>query len=113
MKKVMVINEDPDFQQLMKSYLQRHGFVPEVVNHNEPVVVRVQEFQPDVIVLDVEQERDRMICRQLQERRLTETARLVLLTDFDIPPELNCSPDAIIRKPFEPQEFIERIKALA
>lgn len=111
MKKVMVINDDPDFQFLMKSYLEREGFIAYTIDDDEPVFHYVENYKPDIVVIDIQKERDKKICRSLKEKE--KGIRVVVLTD---PSEqrikIDCEPDAIIRKPFEPNQFLRQIKSL-
>ena len=112
MKRVLVINDDADFQFLMKTYLEKHGYVAHTVNDDVPIIPIVKEIKPHLILLDVQVERDKAICKELQEHGIVKDTRLVLLIDKEIPGNLECTPDAIIEKPFQPQKFIGKIKEL-
>src|SRR5688572_1577293 len=110
MKKVLLINDDPDFQYLIKSYLQRKGFEAKTIDANEPVIPLVKEFEPHVIIIDMKLETDKGICDQIRDKVKT-MAKIVLLTDKSIKKEMMhaCKPDVVLQKPFKPEELIEKI----
>jgi len=110
MKKVLLINDDPDFQSLIKKYLKRKGFFAETIDMTDDVIPFVEEFKPDVIIVDMKMETDKGICSQLRQKLKVE-AKLILLSDQSVKPTTLhiCKPDAILQKPFHPEELIEKI----
>lgn len=110
MKKVLLINDDPDFQFLIKSYLERKGYLAETIDMTDDVISFVEEFKPDVIIVDMKMETDKGICSQLRQK-LKLPAKLVLLSDQSVKPTTLhiCKPDVILPKPFEPEELIKKI----
>jgi DNA-binding response OmpR family regulator len=113
MKKVAVINSDPDFRHLVKSYLERKGYAALSINVDEPVLPRLREHLPDVIVLDVTAEQHARICEQLRSDERIQHARLVVLSEHPtqkLPP--GCTPDEVLLKPFSPQDLLEKIGRL-
>jgi DNA-binding response OmpR family regulator len=110
MKKVLLINDDPDFQFLFKTYLERKGFIAQTIDLTDDVIPVVRDFEPEIIVIDMKIESDKKICARLREEAKTQ-AKIVLLTDKGIKPTeiRDCKPDIIIQKPFEPEELIQKI----
>jgi two-component system, OmpR family, response regulator BaeR len=110
MKKVLLINDDPDFQRLIKKYLSRKGFLAETIDMADDVIPFVEEFKPDVIIVDMKMETDKGICSQLRQELKIE-AKLVLLSDQSVKPTTLhiCKPDVVLQKPFHPEELVEKI----
>jgi len=110
MKKVLLINDDKDFQYLMTSYLEKRGFKAQSVDTTDAVVPLIQEFAPEVIIVDMKIEADKDVCNEIREKTKTP-AKIVLLTDKSIPLSATheCKPDIVIQKPFKPDELIEKI----
>ena len=110
MKRVLLINDDPDFQYLIKTYLERKGFVAKTIDVTDNVIPLVEEFKPHVIIVDMKMETDKNICSELRQKLKVE-AKLVLLSDQSVKPTTLhiCKPDVIIEKPFQPEELIEKI----
>ena len=112
MKKVLVINDDRDFQFLMKQYLERLGYKAYTIDDDEPVFRHIETTRPDLIILDIQNERDKKICKTLKEKEKMKDIRLVLLIDQEKESDLDCKPDAILRKPFEPNQFLDTIRRI-
>jgi DNA-binding response OmpR family regulator len=110
MTKVLLINDDPDFQYLIKTYLERKGFEAKTIDAADAVIPLVKEFNPHVIIIDMQMESDKRICTELREKLKTE-AKLVLLTDKSVKPSIlhECKPDVVIQKPFRPEELLSKI----
>jgi DNA-binding response OmpR family regulator len=110
MKKVLLINDDKDFQYLMTSYLERRGFKAQSVDTTDAVVPLIQEFAPEVIIIDMKIVEDKRVCDEIREKTKTP-AKIVLLTDKAVPLTAvhECKPDIVIQKPFPPEELIEKI----
>jgi len=112
MKKVAVINSDPDFRRLVKSFLERKGYAALTINIDEPVLPPLIELQPDVIVLDINAEKDAHVCEQIRRHEKVRRARLVILTEYH-PDTLQCDADEVLIKPFAPEDLLEKIALLA
>jgi two-component system, OmpR family, response regulator MtrA len=110
MKKVLLINDDRDFQFLIKNLLEQKGFKAQTIDATDQVIPVVNEFQPEVIIIDMKIETDKGICNEIREKTKTP-AKIVLLTDKGVEPNTMhaCKPDAVIQKPFKPEELIEKI----
>ena len=110
MKRVLVINDDRDFQYLMKHYLEREGYSAMTVDDHKPVLKHIEAFDPHLIILDIQNERDTQICKSLREKNIS--IPLVLLTDQEPIEDMKYFADAIIRKPFQPHQFLMSIREL-
>ena len=110
MKKVLLINDDKDFQYLIGSYLKRKGFEAKTIDEADNVIPLVKEFNPEVIIIDMKIDADKRVCYEIREKTKTQ-AKIVLLTDKTVPPTAihECKPDIVIQKPFQPEELIEKI----
>jgi DNA-binding response OmpR family regulator len=110
MKKVLLINDDKDFQHLMRTYLERKGFEAKTIDANEAIIPLVKDFEPHVIIIDMEAETDNEICNEIRQKAKTQ-AKIVLLTDKSVKATVMhaCKPDIVIQKPFNPEDLIENI----
>jgi DNA-binding response OmpR family regulator len=110
MQKVLLINDDPDFQYLIKTYLERKGFEAKTIDATDDVIPLVEEFKPHVIIVDMKIESDKRICTELRKKVKTQ-AKIVLLTDKSVKPNVlhECKPDVVLQKPFRPEDLIEKI----
>ena len=110
MKKVLLINDDPDFQYLVSNFLQRKGFIAKAIDATDQVLPLIVEFDPHVIIIDMKIEADKAICNEIREKTKTQV-KIVLLTDKAVETNIThtCKPDIVIQKPFQPEELIEKI----
>ena len=53
MQTVLVINDSPEFLELMREFLSDEGYAPETHNGGEQVLERVKQVAPALIVLDL------------------------------------------------------------
>jgi len=115
-KKILVVDDDPDLRQLLSDYLNRHGYdslLAEDATGLEQLIIR---FAPDLVILD------RMMpggdgvdaCRRL--RAVDEDIPIILLTAKDEPIDriigLESGADDYVGKPFDPRELLARIEAV-
>lgn len=116
MKKILVVDDDPDLRQLLSDYLNRNGYdslLAEDATNLEHLITR---FAPDLVILD------RMMpggdgvdaCRRL--RAIDEDIPIILLTAKDEPVDriigLESGADDYVGKPFDPRELLARIEAV-
>ena len=50
---VVIIDDDVELTQLISQYLSSNGFVVHCFHHGKDIDLIIQEFSPDVIVLDL------------------------------------------------------------
>ena len=110
MKRVLLINDDADFQFLMKNLLEKKGFNAQTIDATDDVISLVERFAPEVIIIDMKAETDKRICTEVRKKIKTQ-AKLILLTDKSIKPTdmHECKPDVVISKPFQPDDLIRKI----
>ncbi|MBI3079112.1 MAG: response regulator [Deltaproteobacteria bacterium] len=52
-KRVLVVDDDPDFRELLVEFLQRKGFDARGAGDGEEALRRIPEFSPDMVLLDI------------------------------------------------------------
>ncbi|MCZ8521757.1 MULTISPECIES: response regulator transcription factor [Paenibacillus] len=112
---VFIVEDDRDICEFMRLYLHKEGFVTEAVGHGDGVLQWVKERQPDLIVLDVRiPGTDGFeLCRKL--RAFTEIPVLFVTCKEEVADKvlgLGVGGDDYMTKPFDPQEFLARVRAL-
>ncbi len=113
--RILLVDDEKDIVDLMEEVLQKEGFhaIQKAYTGKEAVHI-CQEFQPDVIVLDIMlPDIDGLeVCRQI--RAFSFCSILFLSSkndDIDKILGLSCGGDDYITKPFSPREVVFRIKA--
>jgi len=96
-QRILLVDDEEAITTLLAPFLERAGFTVVVATDGEAALRRVDDFNPDLIVLDVLMPRldGRETLRRL--RRAENWTPVILLTR---------------NKPFEPYELIARIRAV-
>ncbi|UOD50900.1 response regulator [Orrella daihaiensis] len=115
-KKLLVVDDDPELRQLLSGYLNKHGFDTLLAADANDLESLIARFTPDLVVLDrMMPGRDGMAaCRDL--RAQGEDVPVLLLTAKDEPVDrimgLESGADDYLGKPFDPRELLARIEAV-
>ncbi len=114
-KTVLIVDDDPHIGELLKLYFENEGFRVDVCFRGDEVVDRVQQLNPDVVILDL------MLPGMggfdvMRELRRYSSVPVIMLTargdTLDKIVGLELGADDYIAKPFEPKELIARVKAV-
>lgn len=113
--KILVVEDAPEFSQLLQSVFEREGHQVEVVETGGAAVDLTRTWQPDVVVLDlVLPGLDGIeVCRQI---RTFSDCYVLMLTSRDEEIDklvgLAIGADDYVTKPFSPKEVVARVGAL-
>lgn len=114
--KILIIDDDQAIIQNMAPFLERTGFVVDVAFDGQVGLSKIQQFKPDLILLDVimPHMNGREVLRRL--RSSDNWLPVILLTQVGDATEramaLEEGADDYLNKPFEPQELVARIRAV-
>lgn len=116
MKKILLVDDDPELRQLLATYLGRHGFDTLLLPDTRQLDAYLERFEPHLLVLDLmlPGEDGLAACRRLRARG--ETRPIIMLTARDEPVDrvigLEMGADDYVGKPFDPRELVARIEAV-
>ena len=116
MKKILLVDDDPELRQLLATYLGRHGFDTLLLPDTRQLDAYLERFSPHLVVLDLmlPGEDGLAACRRLRGRG--ETLPIIMLTARDETVDriigLEMGADDYIGKPFDPRELVARIEAV-
>ncbi len=114
-KYILVIDDDKNICEVIKLYLQKEGYKVTVAYDGQSGLDEFMRDTPELIVLDI------MMPKKdgwevLKQIRKTSTVPVIMLSakgeTFDKVLGLELGADDYIVKPFDPKEFIARIKAV-
>lgn len=115
-EKILLVDDEQALLDTLGSFLTRAGFIIETTNRGDSALVRIPEFKPDVIILDILLPGldGREVCRRL--RATGNWMPVIMLTHIGDSCERTLSldegADDYLNKPFDPRELIARIRAL-
>ena len=112
---VLVVDDDPNIQQLMRLYLEQDGFTVVVAGDGVTAIDKHNEVQPELLVLDIMLPgRDGWdVCREIRKDSSTP---IIMLSargeDYDKILGLELGADDYLTKPFNPRELVARVRAI-
>lgn len=114
-QKILVVDDDQHIAELISLYLMKDGFDTKEVYDGKQALEEVNQYQPDLILLDLMLPGmdGYQVCAEI---RKTNKVPIIMLTakgeTFDKVLGLELGADDYIVKPFEPKELVARIKAV-
>ena len=124
MAKILVIDDDPDFNYVMQTVLEAHDFEVETATTPEEGINKVLNTGPDLVILDVMMPTGYEgfdVAREIREKHnLTELPIVVLTNVHDVrkvpyrfaPDEDYLPVDVFLDKPVEPEALVDIIKEM-
>jgi two-component system alkaline phosphatase synthesis response regulator PhoP len=115
MPTILVVDDEPQIADLLRSYLQREGFTVEQAADGEAALSAVSRLRPDLVILDLMLPRvdGREVCRRI---RAESTTPIIMLTARDEETDkllgLELGADDYVTKPFSPREVVARVRAV-
>jgi len=113
--RILVVDDEPQIVDLLKSYLVREGFEVEEASDGEAALAAMRRRAPDLVVLDLMLPRldGREVCRRIRE---TSGTPIIMLTARDEETDkllgLELGADDYVTKPFSPREVVARVRAV-
>lgn len=122
-KRVLVVDDEPDFVAMMKEILVDEGFDVEIAYNGVEAVNKVKTNPPDLVLLDVMMpEKDGyQVCSELKKDDETADIPVILLTavadhvsstQYSHSQGINLEADDFLTKTASPDEIIESIESL-
>jgi two-component system alkaline phosphatase synthesis response regulator PhoP len=122
-KRILVVDDEPDFAAIVQGNLEKEGFEVEVAYDGVEGLAKIKANPPDAVVLDVMMpEKDGyQVCRELKADEalceipvilLTAVASHVSSTRYSHADGMSTEADDYIPKPASAEEITESIKSL-
>jgi CheY-like chemotaxis protein len=117
--KVLLAEDDPDIQKVVRMSLKMKGVKEVVVTDNgEECLAKLSEFAPDVILLDVMMPKldGYATCRKLKENPATREIPVIFLTakaqHYEMKQGMEAGALGYLIKPFDPMTLYDQISEL-
>ena len=115
-QKVLVVDDEQSIVTLLKYNLETAGYIVEVAYDGEEALEKVNEIQPELVVLDVMlPKKDGIeVCKTIRSDKNLVPILMLTATDdeFDRVLGLELGADDYMTKPFSPREVVARVKAI-
>ncbi len=120
-KRILVVDDEPDFVALVKKNLEQEGYAVEVAYNGVEAIQKVKANPPDAMVLDVMMpEMDGFeVCTELRKDDQYEDIPIILLTavsdhvsssQYSHSDAMNADADDYLSKPASPDDIIRSLK---
>lgn len=115
---VLVVEDDPAIQELLRFTLRKSGFAVTIAASAEEAMASLNGTLPDVVLIDwmLPKTSGIMLARQLRQNPRTASLPIIMVTargaESDRVEGLETGADDYLVKPFSPRELVARIQAL-
>jgi len=113
--RILVVDDEPQIVDLLRSYLRRDGFDVDDAGDGEAALAACAHLRPDLVILDLMLPKvdGREVCRRIRE---TSHTPIIMLTARDEETDkllgLELGADDYVTKPFSPREVVARVRAV-
>jgi DNA-binding response OmpR family regulator len=111
---ILVVDDDADLREFLRDYLSKQGFLVRTVDSGTAALDMVEKTVPDLIILDLNLPTitGDVVCKEVKESN--PEIQVIMLTAKDTTPDvvhgLSLGADDYIKKPFDIDELLIRIK---
>lgn len=116
MKKILVVDDDPDILSVLEILLSMKGFEVASIARGDDAIPKVKSFKPDLVLLDVliSGHDGRVICKELKSTDETRNIPVIMLSAHPAAAEKmeEYAADGFIAKPFDVNYLLEKIRGL-
>lgn len=113
MKRILVVDDDIDILTVVQLVLEAYGFKVSAISKWQQIFTQIDEFKPDLILLDVSlgTQDGRNLCKQIKSNPATQKISIILFSsNLNVEKHLTeCLADDFIPKPFDINGLIEGI----
>lgn len=114
-KCILVVDDEATVRNTIRKYLEREGFAVETAVNGTSALEKAEQFQPNLIILDVmlPQVDGIEVLRQLRQNSDVYVLMLTAKADeIDKVIGLRMGADDYLTKPFSPRELVARVQAI-
>ncbi|MGH7665195.1 MAG: response regulator transcription factor [Gemmatimonadaceae bacterium] len=114
---ILVVDDNHDNAEIMKQYLEAHGYPIQVAHDGDEALTRFESMQPDIVLLDVMMPgRDGWeVCRLMKQHpTLGKRVRIIMVTALgeweDKQEALKTGADDYVEKPFDLARLVATVR---
>ncbi|GAB4581481.1 MAG: hybrid sensor histidine kinase/response regulator [Anaerolineales bacterium] len=115
MANILVVEDEQDLLQVMSLKLMREGHSVFTAENGQEALLKVEEYAPDLVILDVmlPEMSGWEICTQIRQRSAIPIIMVTALSgDQDVIKGLDLGADEYVTKPFQLQTLVARVNAI-
>jgi len=116
--RVLIADDDPQGVELLEAYLGTSGYDIRTAKDGEEALKQVQDWKPDLILLDVMMPKISgfQVCKRIRADAASRAMAVLMVTALDQPSDVDRAVDAgtddFLTKPINKNELLLRVRAL-
>ena len=114
-KRILIADDEPNIVVSLEFLMKQRGYDIRVVSDGAEALTAVDEFRPDLILLDVMMPRvsGYDVCQKVRENPEWKDIKIVMLSakgrDVEVTKGLAVGADAYVTKPFSTRDLIAKV----
>jgi DNA-binding response OmpR family regulator len=112
-KKVLVVDDDDGIRDAVSLILEEEGYIVACASRGEEIYDAVQDFKPDIILLDVliSGSDGRILCRQLKQKEESKNIPVIMISAHPSAAAAvqHCGADMFVAKPFDLDTLLDAL----
>ncbi len=116
--RILIVDDEPNIVTSLEFLMRKQGHEVRVASDGEEGLAAVEDFEPDLVLLDVMLPRRNgyEVCQILRESPRWRHLKLVMLTakgrEAEVAKGRALGADAYVTKPFSTRELVEQVERL-
>jgi DNA-binding response OmpR family regulator len=117
-KKILITDDEVNIVTALQFVLERGGYVVRVAGTGDAVLREMEEFAPDLVLLDIMMPglNGYEACQRIRQNPAWQKVKIIMLTakgrDVDVTKGLAMGADAYVTKPFSTKGLLTQVKQL-
>lgn len=115
--RVLIVDDEPNIVTSLEFIMRKSGFETAVARDGDEALQQVEQFRPDLVLLDTMMPRrdGYEVCQTLRAQGWTDL-KVVMLTakgrETEVAKGMAVGADSYVKKPFSTRELVDHVKAL-
>ena len=116
--RVLIAEDDPPSAELLEAYFSETDYQTQTAADGEETLRKVQQWQPDLVLLDVMMPKISgfEVCKRLRSNPATRETTVLMITALDQPSDVDRAVEAgtndFLTKPINKTELLLRVRSL-
>jgi DNA-binding response OmpR family regulator len=117
-QRILIVDDEPNIVLSLEFLLEQSGYEVAVAPDGEQALQQMDEFHPDLMLLDVMTpgRNGYEVCQKVRENREWDNVKIVMLSakgrDQEVSKGLTLGADAYVTKPFSTRQLIAQVNDL-